>query len=36
MLGRWRALDRVTICPQRITATVAAALVLTSLDRGTR
>src|SRR4051794_30378767 len=36
LLGRWRALDRVTICPQRITAIAAAALVLTSLDRGTR
>jgi DDE superfamily endonuclease len=35
LLGRWRALDRVTICPQRISA-IAAALVLTSLDRGTR
>ncbi|MBY3556024.1 HARBI1 family protein [Modestobacter lapidis] len=36
LLGRWRALDRVTVCPQRITAIAAAALVLTSLDRGTR
>ena len=36
MLGRWRALDRVTLCPQRISAIAAAALVLTSLDRGTR
>jgi DDE superfamily endonuclease len=36
LLGRWRALDRVTVCPQRITAIVAAALVLTSLDRGLR
>jgi DDE superfamily endonuclease len=36
LLGHWRALDRVTICPQRIGAIVAAALVLTSLDRGTR
>jgi hypothetical protein len=36
LLGRWRALDRVTICPQRIGAIAAAALVLTSLDRGTR
>ena len=36
LLGRWRALDRVTLCPQRITAIAAAALVLTSLDRGTR
>ena len=36
LLGRWRALDRVTVCPQRIGVIVAAALVLTSLDRGTR
>ena len=36
LLGRWRALDRVTICPQRISAIAAAALVLTSLDRGMR
>jgi hypothetical protein len=36
LLGRWRALDRVTVCPQRIGAIAAAALVLTSLDRGTR
>jgi hypothetical protein len=36
LLGRWRALDRVTICPQRISAIAAAVLVLTSLDRGTR
>ncbi|WP_448642945.1 transposase family protein [Geodermatophilus sp. URMC 63] len=36
LLGRWRALDRVTLCPQRISATAAAALVLTSLDRGMR
>jgi hypothetical protein len=36
LLGRWRALDRVTICPQRIGTIAAAALVLTSLDRGTR
>ena len=36
LLGRWRALDRVTLCPQRIGAIAAAALVLTSLDRGTR
>ncbi len=36
LLGRWRALDRVTLCPQRISVIVAAALVLTSLDRGTR
>jgi DDE superfamily endonuclease len=34
--GRWRALDRVTLCPQRIGAIAAAALVLTSLDRGIR
>jgi len=36
LLGRWRALDRVTLCPQRISAIAAAALVLTSLDRGIR
>jgi hypothetical protein len=36
LLGRWRALDRVTVCPQRIGAIAAAALVLTSLDRGSR
>ena len=36
LLGRWRALDRVTVSPHRIGAIVAAALVLTSLDRGSR
>ncbi len=36
LLGRWRALDRVTLCPQRIGVIVAAALVLTSIDRGSR
>lgn len=36
LLGRWRALDRVTVCPQRIGVIAAAALVLTSLDRGNR
>ena len=36
LLGRWHALDRVTVSPHRIGAIVAAALVLTSLDRGTR
>jgi hypothetical protein len=36
LLGRWRALDRVTVSPQRIGAIAAAALVPTSLDRGTR
>jgi DDE superfamily endonuclease len=36
LLGRWRALDRVTLCPQRIGAIAAAALTLASLDRGTR
>ena len=34
LLGRWRALDRVTVSPQRIGVIAAAALVLTSLDRG--
>jgi len=29
LLGRWRTLDRVTVCPQRIGAIAAAALVLT-------
>jgi hypothetical protein len=36
LLGRWRGLDRVTVSPHRIGAIAAAALVLTSLDRGTR
>jgi hypothetical protein len=36
LLGRWRALDRVTVCPQRIGTIDAAALVLTSVDRGSR
>ncbi len=36
LLDRWRALERVTVCPQRIGAIVASALVLTSLDRGSR
>lgn len=36
LLGRWRALDRVTICPQQIGVIAAAALVLTTIDRGTR
>jgi hypothetical protein len=36
LLGRWRALDRVTVCPQRISAIAAAALVLISVDRGSR
>ncbi len=36
LLGRWRALDRVTVCPQRISVIAAAAVVLTPLDRGTR
>ena len=36
LLGRWRALDRGTVSPHRIGAIVAAALVLTSLDRGNR
>ena len=36
LLGRWRALDRVTVSPHRIGAIAAAALVLTSLDRGSR
>ncbi len=36
LLGRWRALDRVTVCPQRIGAIVAASLVLNTIDRGIR
>jgi hypothetical protein len=36
LLGRWRALGRVTVCPQRVSAIAAAALDLTSLDRGIR
>ena len=35
LIGRWRALDRVTLCRQRI-GVIAAALALTSLDRGIR
>jgi hypothetical protein len=34
LLGRWRALDRITLCPGRITVVMAAALVLTSMLRG--
>src|SRR3954447_23596595 len=34
LLGYWRALERVTVCPQRIGTIVAAALVLTSMRRG--
>jgi hypothetical protein len=34
LLGYWRALDRITVCPQRIGVIVAAALVLTSMQRG--
>src|SRR3954466_3751804 len=34
LLGYWRALERVTVCPQRIGTIVAAALVLTSMQRG--
>ncbi len=30
------ALDRVTVCPQRIGAIVGASLVLNRIDRGTR
>ena len=36
LLGRWRALAPVTLCPQHIGTITAAALVLTSLDRGMR
>jgi hypothetical protein len=34
LLGRWRALDRITLYPWRITVVMAAALVLTSMLRG--
>ena len=34
LLGRWRALHRVTLCPWRISVIAAAALVLTSMQRG--
>ncbi len=34
LLGRWRALHRVTLCPWRISVVIAAALVLTSMLRG--
>jgi hypothetical protein len=36
LLGYWRALDRITVCPQRIGTIAAAALVLTSMLRGRR
>ena len=32
LLGYWRALDRITVCPWRIGTIVAAALVLTSMS----
>lgn len=34
LLGYWRALERATVCPQRIGVIVAAALVLKSMTRG--
>jgi DDE superfamily endonuclease len=34
LLGYWRALDRITVCPWRIGTIVAAALVLRSMTRG--
>ncbi len=34
LLGYWRALERVTVCPLRIGTIVTAALVLTSMTRG--
>ncbi len=34
LLGHWRALDRVTLCPWQISVIAAAALVLTSMQRG--
>jgi len=36
LLGYWRALQRITVCPQRIGTIVAAALVPTSMQRGRR
>ena len=36
LLGYWRALERITVCPQRIGTIVAAAHVLTSMLRGRR
>ena len=32
----WRALRRVTLCPRRIGTIIAAALVLTTMQRGSR
>jgi hypothetical protein len=34
LLGRWRTLDRVTVCPRPTSVIAAAALVLTSMQRG--
>ena len=34
LLGYWRALNRITVCPWRIGTIVAAARVLTSMTRG--
>ena len=34
LLGYWQALDRISVCPQRISTITAAALVLTSMLRG--
>jgi len=36
LLGHWRALDRVTVCPQKIGVIAVAALVLITIDRGSR
>jgi hypothetical protein len=36
LLGYWQALERTTVCPQRISTIAAAALVLTSMLRGRR
>jgi hypothetical protein len=33
---RWKALNRIRLCPQRIGAIVAAALVLTTAERPIR
>jgi len=32
--GRWRCLQRIRLCPKRIGTIVAAALVLSTLQRG--
>jgi hypothetical protein len=34
LLGYWRALERVTVCPWRIGTIMSAVLVLSSMTRG--